>query len=366
MKNAIYLTTSLKEEEHTFLLNEGYTPCNPSNQNYHQRLINVLSKIFSLTPISFTPYADVLSSFSDPYLISNKKYIDYFLSKKRTYKVSKNLRPAYIFFDGLNLSAFKSALYLAKKGKALPVLILTDNPNNISGVSSFYLSLFQKLLRQYKKFPSPSILLNQGVAEAVNIPSYFALPFIALKKNVLPQKRKKPYLYYSGNLLERFGFPTFLNAFINWKEKGGKDSPLELLYAGHHTLTHTANKDVQFLGELTEEENISFIEGAKCVLNPRPLDSTLDKESIPSKVFEYLMYAKKIASTPHPSLRKFLSKNSYLFYEASEETFYRFLDNYCKNDATFAEIPENNAQKDIEKELGIDAVLPLLKKYFNV
>ena len=48
---AFYLTTALPEEERKRLLDEGEAPNNPSNQNYHARLMECLSTFLDLATI---------------------------------------------------------------------------------------------------------------------------------------------------------------------------------------------------------------------------------------------------------------------------------------------------------------------------
>jgi hypothetical protein len=38
----LYLTTALLDEDYNALLNKGYAMSNPSNQNFHSRLIDAL------------------------------------------------------------------------------------------------------------------------------------------------------------------------------------------------------------------------------------------------------------------------------------------------------------------------------------
>lgn len=57
----LYLTNAIKEEDYNFLLKKGYPLINPSNQNFHTRLIKVLSSleevnVLSLVPTKTKPY----------------------------------------------------------------------------------------------------------------------------------------------------------------------------------------------------------------------------------------------------------------------------------------------------------------------
>lgn len=366
MKKAIYFTTALPDKAREYLLNQGIAPNNPSNQNYHSRLIHTLETFLEVSPICFSPYKAELPDTFRENILKNSTLWDHLISPKKAKRIGLSKDADFIFFDALNLSCFQSALLLKRKSNAKCVAVLTDDPNFISSVNPLYFSRFQSFMKKLKDTNPLAITLNDALADKMGFSSHFSLPFLFEEKKEKKISLPYPYLFYSGTLLPRFNFPLFLEAFEEWKKEEGGNSPLHLVYAGHHGTMMSNNKDIIYIGECTEEENISLMKGAALVLNPRKEDPELDALSIPSKVFEYLLYANRIASSPHPFLNSYLKGNAYLFSSSTKEEFLSFLRQYMKDEESFEKLPINHAQEEIRQTYAKEKVASSLQKYLKI
>ena len=366
MKKAIYFTTALPDKAREYLLNQGIAPNNPSNQNYHSRLIHTLGTFLEVSPICFSPYKAELPDTFCENILKNSTLWDHLISPKKAKRIGLSKDADFIFFDALNLSCFQSALLLKRKSNAKCVAVLTDDPNFISSVNPLYFSRFQSFMEKLKDTNPLAITLNDALADKMGFSSHFSLPFLFEEKKEKKISLPYPYLFYSGTLLPRFNFPLFLEAFEEWKKEEGGNSPLHLVYAGHHGTMMSNNKDIIYIGECTEEENISLMKGAALVLNPRKEDPELDALSIPSKVFEYLLYTNRIASSPHPFLNSYLKGNAYLFSSSTKEEFLSFLRQYMKDEESFEKLPVNHAQEEIQQTYAKEKVASSLQKYLKI
>jgi glycosyltransferase involved in cell wall biosynthesis len=59
---------------------------------------------------------------------------------------------------------------------------------------------------------------------------------------------------------------------------------------------------ILYLSQLNKEKNIAYMRNSIANINPRPLNPNLDRESVPSKLLEYLSIGTPIISTKYPRL----------------------------------------------------------------
>ena len=101
---AFYLTTALPEDERKRLLDEGEAPNNPSNQNYHARLMECLSTFLDLAIVSRTRYAKRLGDVPGWTFLDASGHLP-----GRTPRLPVE-EGDLIFFDGLSQTLFKDAM----------------------------------------------------------------------------------------------------------------------------------------------------------------------------------------------------------------------------------------------------------------
>lgn len=284
----LYFTRALPDPLYEQLLNEGYTLNNPSNQNFHSRLIASLRLGAEVECVTLLP-----SNIASKDIVRYPGW-HYLVPRGILLPLANQFNDLgindfdIVLFDTLAVKLGQVAVTKAKEKGVKAVGIITDHPKNIAK-APFY---FRIAVSELWKAAAASIAVCPSLV-LPNKPS-FLLPGIVREDNVIPHREEPPYLYFAGALSARFGAPALIEAYL----KTGLCWPL--LVAGHASDLSIDSNRVVFLGQLTEKENASYEAGAALLLNPRPLDPELDQESIPSKMFEYLVSGRPIVSTRHP------------------------------------------------------------------
>ena len=358
---AFYLTTALPEEERKRLLDEGEAPNNPSNQNYHSRLMECISTFMELHAASRTRYAKGMGKVPGWTFLDASGHLP-----GRTPRLPAE-EGDIIFFDGLSQTLFKDAISLCRKHKAKPVLILTDNLENISGVAGPYLWAFRRNIAQYAETGELAITLNDRLAEIFELRNHLNIPFVFRERRGTSFKatHKRPYLYYSGVLLPAYGFPNLRKAYALWSERHGGNPALDLVFAGHRQDILFRGPDeehVRFLGELTEEENIEFMKEATLLINPRIPNEKLDAESIPSKMFEYLAYGKAVLSGRHPFFLEHVPQDINFLEDGSPEGILSWLEEHVQPDGSLRDVHRNDASLKIRDLYSIERTARLISE----
>ena len=361
---AFYLTTALPEEERKRLLDEGEAPNNPSNQNYHGRLMECLSTFLDLAIVSRTRYAKRLGDVPGWTFLDASGHLP-----GRTPRLPVE-EGDLIFFDGLSQTLFKDAMTLARRHEARPVLILTDNPENISGVAGPYLWAFRRNVTLFAETGELAITLNDRLAEIFSLKNHVNVPFIfrERKHSSFKVQHKRPFLYYSGVLLPAYGFPSLRKGFSLWSERHDGKPPLDLLFAGHRQdilFRGAEEPHVRFLGELTEEENIAFMKEATLLINPRTPSEKLDAESIPSKMFEYLAHGKAILSGKHPFFLEHAPEDINFLEDMSPEGIFSWLEEHVLPEGQLRGAAMNQAGQRIRALYSIQKTAGLLRLALN-
>ena len=359
MKKLLYLTTSIDPRDYSFLLKNGIHTANPSNQNFHAKAIKAISTNFEVSVISFVPFDT-----NNKTLVSNSKYtyINHpknILDKCFAYKELKTACQKQegpfeaIIFDPMNIALCKIAIYARKMFKAPIIPILTDNPYNISSLPE---KKAHKMISLAKEADA-SITLAQSLTRIFGLEAKpnKIIPGIADENDIKAFEANKPYFYFAGSLLEKYGVKTLIDSY--------EDSALDqdLYIAGHGKSDVSGNKNVHFLGQVSYEENVAYQKGAIAVINPRPYDQKLDAESVPSKMFEYIANAKAIISTENAFFEKEFGAQINWIGDGSSNDFAKLWNNYKENG--LLEISDAARKEFIEKyncESFTENVLSLL------
>lgn len=330
MKKILYLTTSIDPKDYAFLLKKRMPLANPSNQNFHSRLISALERRFDVRVISR------LSMKGGEYsLLDNERY-RYFekpngiLSKLFPSLESKMMKPLIpeeidaVLFDSLSAALSFGAVTIAAKLGVPSIAILTDNPSNISNLSK----ASANRIISYASKADASIALTESLPKAfrlANKKSVF-IPGIASESEIPPFKTPRPYFYFAGALLERYGAPRLLKNFL---DSGLKDT--DLYIAGHGEEKLRKGENVVLLGQVSLEENIAYQKGAVALMNPRPFDPILDSQSVPSKMFEYLSFGLRIVSTKNTFFQNKFDSCINWIGDGSDGDFANFFRSYKEN-----------------------------------
>ncbi len=305
--NIIVLTSYMEDSYFSSYLDEASIKPNPSNQNFYYKLIQALKINNDIDVISLRPFAK--NMFAEKKL--NEKYDDvdgihYFYPQVKTsifykllfeknylYKAINNyianhhLRDFIIVVDPLRINLGKVAIDIKKRYGKKCVAVLTDNPNNLSSVNRHYKKQFNKYIQNFDGYISLTRKLNE-LFNPADKPCYF-LEGLALEMKKGTPKPLGKYIFFGGSLYEKYGVKNLLEAY---KEI---DIPYRLVIAGDgkmrkeiYNWSERIDTRVLYLGMVNRETIENLEQFAELNINPRPFSKTLDEESIPSKVIEYL------------------------------------------------------------------------------
>ena len=303
MENKIYyFTNALDNESFKNYLKDWKVSPNLSNQNFHNKIIRSLAltnKVDVISIRAINKYFNCLAlrkliikennvTWRYPFVSISKVAKFLFLNSRINRVLPKKIEKGTVFVDALNLSLVKSAIKFAHKNGLEICGVCTDNPYNISFVKKSYTDKLIKLANSFDKY----VVLTEKINEIYNTNNK---PYVVIDgvneelSNPLPKDIDGDYIYFGGSLMRRYGVYNLIEAF---KKLNRKD--LKLVLCGHHVnkdeLFHAIknNKNIIYLGPVSYEENASLEKYSIVSVNPRPIDSSLDEYSIPSKSLEAL------------------------------------------------------------------------------
>ena len=318
--NVLVFSSSMPDSHFSSYQDEAIIKPNPSNQNFYSKLIKTLAINNNVAVVSHRPFIKGMfrrkkSLESDITMCGNVKY---YLTNVRSDKIYKILdeekaivktakaaiddfvsNDFIIVTDTLRLNLLRAAKKIAKKYKVQIVGMLTDNPMNLSNGNAFVKQYLMKLGSSLDGY----LALTDGLVSTYNkhLPSY-VFEGLVTEEN---EGKKDPifnYFYFGGALYERYGVKTMVEAFHKSSLKN------KLVIAGSGPLEkwieEMAEKDyrILYLSQLNKDKNIGYLRNSIANINPRPLDPELDKESVPSKLLEYLSIGTPVISTKYPKL----------------------------------------------------------------
>lgn len=147
----------------------------------------------------------------------------------------------------------------------------------------------KKLMRSANKY----LLYTKYMADYLKLSEGQWMVFEGLidEKRVVTKKQKKypeKVCLYAGNLDARYGIDILIEAF----KKIQCDAILHIYGAGfdaERIKKIVENiKNVEYMGQVTQDEIFSIMKKATLLINPRPSSIGLAKYSCPSKTFEYM------------------------------------------------------------------------------
>jgi len=374
----IYLTNSMISEDFDALNETVSVKANPSNQNFHARLIKAFSLHHAVIALSYRP----LANYNDPnflpyewkkdqkityhYLpIHNRRYtrqqklIDYGMTLiGKLMKTVKKDKP-FLVVDGLNATLRHLALKASRKHGLKTILVVTDNPYLLSGSKE---KTARAAIKQMSKFdyfipltPALDILVNPLHRPHLNLPG------IAEGREYYSQYQR-PYFFFAGALHERYGINNLITAFQ------GVTYDVDLLIAGHgpdHFVRQASAHDerIKFLGQLAPSEIFKYESGALLNINPRPFDRVLNDYSIPSKFFEYMTSGVPTMSTEHAFLTSKYAKLAIWAGQGSPTDLKMGLVEFMGMAASTRDRMAKKAQEAVLEEYGIEAVGTALAQF---
>jgi len=314
--NILVFSSAMKDSDFSIYQSDAKIKPNPSNQNFYSKLIKVLSIKNNVSVVSHRPLAkgmfkksvlesDFAMSGNAKFYYTNvqaSKLYKIFLEQKAIENAAKQaiddfrLNDFIIVTDTLRLNLIRAAKKIAKLYNVKIVGMLTDNPSNLSSGNNFLHEYIKKTASSLDGFLS----LTDGLVNAYNytIPSYIFEGLVSEEAD----GKKDPifnYFYFAGSLYERYGVKTLVDAFHQSNVR------CKLVIAGSGPLDkyieNMAEEDcrILYLSQISKEKNFAYMRNAIANINPRPLDKKMDRESVPSKLLEYLSIGVPTISTKY-------------------------------------------------------------------
>lgn len=321
----LYFTTAIDKNDYASFLKRWSSSPNPSQQNFHDKMIRSLAINNELTVFSFRPFSkrlclDKVLNYEEKnnngihyiYFKVKKHRIDRYLTyRAQVNKAMKkiNYEDAIIISDTINPMVITFAKKCSKKYHLPIVGVCTDSPSNISNTSRSYtlylldktnnldgyIALTKGLNDLFNPKDKPSIII-EGLVEDTK------------EKYKKPEGVTKPYFLYAGTLMPYYGIYNLIEAY---KRLNKQDVSLYIL--GHHAdekrlLDTIKGYDIHYLGTLPVDKTLEFETNSLANINPRPTSEDLDRFSIPSKTIEYLYSGKPTISVKNTRLQKYFSE----------------------------------------------------------
>ena len=294
---------------------------NPSNQNFYNKLIKCLSLTNRVYAVSLRPFCKGMFQENE---LGEKRGIEgtvsyYYpkVSTSKSYKMTKlpkdiaetikniiheeQLDSFVILVDTLRFGLIKAAKTIRKTYRCKIIGVVTDNPQNLSNVKKSYVKSVIKSSSELDGYICLTQRLNK-IFNKTNKPNYILEGIV----EDIEKEKKLPigdYIFFGGALYERYGVKTLIEAFHKI------DNKVNLVIAGSGELKKyiyemtTKDKRILYLSQVEKKMIYSLEQNALLNINPRPYSLTLDNESVPSKLIEYIASGAPTMSTNHSTLR---------------------------------------------------------------
>lgn len=344
--NVLVFSSAMIESDFALFQSNAKIKPNPSNQNFYSKLIKTLALRNNVSVVSHRPL--VKGMFKDKYFEAeenqegNVNFYYTYIEARKVYKLLREqneiIKRAHkaiedfhsndfvIITDTLRLSLITAAKKVAEEYNVKIVGMLTDNPDNLSFKRKSYVHHLKRNVKQLDGYLS----LTDGLVQVFNgyNPSYVFEGLVDYP-NVFKKDPIYDYYFFGGSLYERYGVKTLVDAFhaSNIKSK--------LIVAGSGPLAkyieHLSYDDyrILYLPQLPREKILGYERNAIANINPRPLNSKIDNESVPSKLLEYLSNDVPVLSTKFPKLYGPFKDDVYWIEDTSFDGMKKVLEDFA-------------------------------------
>ena len=347
--NVLVFTSAMTEKDFATFQSEAKIKPNPSNQNFYNKLIRTLALGNNVAVVSHRPLAKGMfknnSLEEDEGAEGNVTYYYNRVQCGKLYKLIRQqreiLKAAHkaidsfhsnefvIVTDTVRLSILKAARKIADEYNVKIVGMLTDNPDNLSYGKKAISIAIKRNARELDGYLS----LTDGLVDVFNEekPSY-VFEGLVDSPDVFKKDPIYDYYFFCGSLYERYGVKTLVDAFHESSIKS------KLIVAGSGPLAKYIEKlsyddyRILYLPQLPREKILGYERNAIVNINPRPLDLKLDRESVPSKLIEYLSNGAPILSTKYPKLYGPFKDDLYWIEDTSFEGMKKALEDFSHVD----------------------------------
>lgn len=318
--NIKYITTSLEENDYIEFNKLWTVSLNPSNQNFHNKMIRSFAINNPVDVISIRPFSKAKCAIkvlkADTKTVGNITYHYLKIKRNKLFRLV-SLRSqvkdlieeiktddSVVITDTINPKCVSITNYIQRKFHLPAIGVCTDSPSNITGTSKSYTLFLLRTCRQLNGF----ITLTEGLNLLFNPNNkdHITIEGIVESKDVdIDISVEGKYIFFGGALLPRYGVYNLIEAFKNIDNKD-----ISLLICGHHAneeqIANAIDGDprIKYMGTLPVKEVLALEKKALANINPRPFTQDLDRLSIPSKTLEYLASGSLTISVRNTELEK--------------------------------------------------------------
>lgn len=367
------MTTAMDKDDFNEYLTHWSSPPNPSNQNFHNKLIRSLAINNKIDVISVRPFSKTLCNLRNlkkgskedgniswhyipiqrnifQKIINGQKHINELM---RTFATKDSI----VFIDTINPALVHFTKHALKNKSLKTVGICTDSPSNISGTSRSYTVYLLSHTNDYSGY----IALTNGLNELFNSNDRPVLITEGIVTANLVEKKTElgKYFFFGGALLPRYGVYELIKGFklFSKAKKGYK-----LFISGHHgnikmiAEAIAGDKNIIFLGGITNDECLAYEKGAIACINPRPFSEDLDRYSVPSKTLEYLTSGNPTLSVKNSKLQKTLGDYIIWIKSSTEKNIEAALKHVVSLTKKERDILGKNAEKKVLEIYSLETI----------
>ena len=299
----IYFTTALEKEDYVAFCKNWRGSLNTTIQNLHNRLIRALALTHEVDVISVRPYSKKYCKLKklDASITQEGKITWHYLEVKRrklfrvnhTKRDAKillkmNLKDAIILTDTLNPYILKASTSLAEDFH-LPIIGVCNNtPSGIHDTGKSYTTNLHSMADNLSGYITQTTNLNE-LFNKHNRANITIEGVLENKYNEEDVKKYGKYIFYYGNLEERFGVYDLIQAFIELNNPN-----INLVIAGYHANEEKMDKfskfrnNIKYLGMISNDLMLSLENGSLFNINSRPYSEDFDRYLIPYNTLDYL------------------------------------------------------------------------------
>lgn len=332
--NVIFLTSSTSSVVFNNICEKSKVLPNPSNQNFYHKLIKAVSLYENVEVVSHRPFTKgiVLENIKNdhddrvPYhytKIHNSILYKLLFEKREIVKLATQILDSYlqkdcvIVVDVLRRNLLNAALKIRHRCRIPVIGMITDNPYNLSKTTIRY---SEKTIKKTGNLDG-YLTLSEGLIDVYGLQSKPFYQFDGIVEDIKTYKKEPlgEYFAFAGSLFERYGVKNLIDGFEKLSEK------VNLVVLGngplHQYIANTSGEDsrVLYLSQLSKDKTYAIEQHALANINPRPLDELFDKQSVPSKMLEYLASGVPTISTKHQRFYDLFQKEIYWIEDSSPE-----------------------------------------------
>ena len=330
----IYFTTALAKDDYVAFCENWNGSLNTTIQHLHNRLIRALALTHEVEVISVRPFSrkycklkklpastTLEGKITWHYLEVKKKRFfkaDYIKKQAKKILLKANLNDAIILTDTLNPYLLKSSTSLAEYFH-LPIIGVCNNtPSGIHDTGRSYTTYLHSLADDLSGYITQTQNLNE-LFNKHNRANITIEGVLEDKYKVYDIREYGKYIFYYGNLEERFGVYDLIQAFIELN-----NSTTILVVAGYHANEEKMKKlsqyrnNIKYLGMISSDLALSLENGSLFNINSRPYSEDYDRYLIPYNTLDYLNSKSLTVSVRNNILQK-VFKDDALWLELGEK-----------------------------------------------